>query len=108
MFESHLIPDSNAIIPAQDASKALVNIAAQTPEAALEQLQSSAGGLSNRDADERLEKYGPNTVAHEARSGVIRRFLTLLASPLSLLLLALAAVSFFTGKPGAPSSSRSW
>lgn len=98
MFESHLIPDSNAIIPAQDASKALVNIAAQTPEAALEQLQSSADGLSNRDADERLEKYGPNTVAHEARSGVIRRFLTLLASPLSLLLLALAAVSFFTGE----------
>lgn len=50
--------------------------------------------------DERLEIYGPNIIAHEARHGVLRRFLTLLASPLSLLLLALAIVNLFTGAIG--------
>ena len=50
--------------------------------------------------DERLEKYGPNIIAHEARHGAVRRFLTLLASPLSLLLLALAIVNLFTGAAG--------
>ena len=58
MFKSHIVRDGNAIISAEDAGKVLVKIAAQTPDAALEQLQSSADGLSNREADERLEKYG--------------------------------------------------
>ena len=71
MFKSHIVRDGNAIISAEDAGKVLVKIAAQTPDAALEQLQSSADGLSNREADERLEKYGPNTIAHEARYGAV-------------------------------------
>ncbi len=37
-------------------------------------------------------------MAHEARRGAVLRFLTLLAGPLSLLLLALAVVNFFTGE----------
>ena len=63
-------------------------------------MQSSCDGLANHDVDERLKKYGPNVIAHEARHGAIRRFLTLLASPLSLLLLALAIVNLFTGAAG--------
>lgn len=92
------IPRDGATIQRSDAGTALADIAALTPEAALEQLQSSSSGLSNGEAKLRLAKYGPNAVAHEAQRGVIRRFLTLLASPLSLLLLALALVNFSTGQ----------
>ena len=63
-------------------------------------MESSRDGLADHDVDERLEKYGPNVIAHEARHGAVRRFLTLLASPLSLLLLALAVINLFTGAAG--------
>ncbi|MET3132037.1 Mg2+-importing ATPase [Oxalobacteraceae bacterium GrIS 1.11] len=88
--------DSGAAHP--DAGPALLKIAALPHDAALEQLQSSAAGLRHEEAQRRLRQYGPNTVAHEVRRGALRRFLTLLASPLSLLLLALAAVNFYTGQ----------
>ena len=94
------ISDRQAIIAAQKAGVALADIATKSPEAVLQQLQSSCDGLANHDVDERLAKYGPNVIAHEARHGVLRRFLTLLASPLSLLLLALAIINLFTGAAG--------
>ena len=100
VFKSQLAPNRHVVTPAHDAGIALLTIAIQAPEAALQQLQSSADGLANREADERLEQYGLNTIAHEVRHGAMRRFLTLLASPLSVLLLALAAVNFFTGEAG--------
>ena len=94
------ISEHKAITPAKDAGIALADIATKSPEAALQELQSSHDGLGSRDVDERLEKYGMNTIAHQARHGAVRRFLTLLASPLSLLLLALAIVNLFTGAAG--------
>ena len=94
------ISEHKAIVPAKDAGIALADIATKSPEAALQELQSSHDGLGSRDVDERLEKYGMNTIAHQARHGAVRRFLTLLASPLSLLLLALAIVNLFTGAAG--------
>ena len=85
----HVLRDDASRVASQ-ASKALAGIAALTPEAALEQMQSSCAGLSNGEAKLRHAKFGMNAVEHEARRGTVRHFLTLLASPLSLLLLALA------------------
>jgi Mg2+-importing ATPase len=98
VFGSHVRHGINAVSPAQDTSNALFNITSLTIDAVLEKLQSSADGLQNSEANARLEKFGHNTVAHEVRQGAVRRFLSLLASPLSLLLLALAVVNFFTGE----------
>lgn len=98
MFGIHTLSSSPAVIAAAPASAAIAELASRTPEAALELLQSASDGLSTREADERLRRYGPNEVAHEVRRGVLRRFLTLLASPLSLLLLGLAVVNFFIGE----------
>ncbi|GJJ03357.1 magnesium-translocating P-type ATPase [Duganella rhizosphaerae] len=61
-------------------------------------LGSRAAGLSTPEARLRLQQNGPNAVAHQARGNAALRLLTLLASPLSLLLLALALVNFLTGQ----------
>lgn len=98
MLGSPTLLGSSTIIPVQHANNVLLGVASQSPETVLQNLQSSADGLLNTDADERLKKYGPNTVAHEAHHGAVRRFLSLLASPLSLLLLGLAGVNYGTGQ----------
>src|SRR4030095_1927954 len=50
------------------------------------------------EAIDRLLTYGPNTVAHEARKSAARRLLELFFTPLSILLLVLATVSYLTGE----------
>src|SRR5262249_26777514 len=65
---------------------------------ALEKLGSSPEGLLSREAIDRLSTYGRNTVAHEAPKGPVRRLIELLFTPLSILLLVLASVSYLTGE----------
>ncbi len=76
----------------------LAEIAQLTPEAALARLESSDEGLLERESLERLERYGPNEVAHEAKKHPLRRLAELFASPLPLLLLVLALVADLTGE----------
>jgi len=93
-----------ALIPSQPAASAahaaalLFEFASLPPEAALGKLNSSVEGLLSRDAVERLTSYGPNTVAHEAKKSALRRLGELFATPLSMLLLVLATVSYLTGE----------
>ena len=67
-------------------------------EEVLRRSGSSAEGLLEREAEERLEEHGPNTVAHEVRKNPALRLLELFATPLSLLLLGLATLSWLTGE----------
>ena len=72
-------------------------IGAATTEAVLARLSSSAAGLSKHEAQQRLQQFGPNAIGTPARRAAWARFLTLLASPLSLLLLALALADALIG-----------
>jgi P-type Mg2+ transporter len=98
------VPPTPAPPPQPDAANdtstnaTLLAVAADSPDAALVRLESAAAGLTGQQARERLQRYGPNVVAHETRRGVLARFLKLLASPLSLTLLALSAINFATGE----------
>src|SRR5512137_1722437 len=76
----------------------LVEVAQLTPEAALARLESTDEGLIERESSERLERYGPNEVAHERRKHPLRRLGELFANPLPLLLLVLALVADLTGE----------
>ena len=69
------------------AQKELVNIARLTPDEAMARLGTSADGLLDREADERLERFGLNEVAHEAKKNPLRRFVEVLFTPLGVLLL---------------------
>jgi Mg2+-importing ATPase len=65
--------------------------------AVLADLNSSAKGLSQTEADLRLGKCGPNEVAREKEHGWPRRLLRTICNPLVILLVVLATVSAATG-----------
>lgn len=73
-------------------------IACLDTDKVLSELDSSFYGLLDREAEGRLDKYGKNEVAHEQAKSVPRQLLGHFATPLSLLLLGLATVSFLTGE----------
>ncbi|MGZ5199176.1 MAG: magnesium-translocating P-type ATPase [Telluria sp.] len=75
----------------------LPELAQLAPAAALGALGSSAAGLSSDEAARRRATYGPNEVAATPRLPAVRRFLRVLASPLSLLLFGLALLNILSG-----------
>ena len=60
-------------------------------------MKTSPGGLSKTDAEERLIKHGPNTVAMEKQRGWLWRLFKATRNLLVILLAILATVSFATG-----------
>lgn len=63
----------------------------------LQALSSSAEGLSNAEAKERLEKYGKNKLKEAEKPGLMQRFLAQLKDPMLLILLAAAGISALSG-----------
>src|SRR5436190_1064942 len=78
-------------------SPRLLEAAAREPDEVLKTLQSSTSGLSASEAARRLQEYGPNVIAREARHSHFRLLGKALINPLVILLLVLAASSFLTG-----------
>ena len=76
-------------------------LARLAPEEALAELGSAAGGLDAAEAARRLGVFGPNTVAKETRQSIPKQLLIRLGTPLNVLLLALALVSYLLGDPRA-------
>src|ERR1700736_4122228 len=60
-------------------------------------LRPSPNGLSEEQAAERLEVFGPNEVAYEKKEGWLHRLYVSARNPLVILLTLLASVSFATG-----------
>ena len=63
----------------------------------LSAVDSSADGLSTRQAQERLAKYGLNKLKEAEKPSLVQRFVTQLKDPMLIILLAAAAVSALTG-----------
>ncbi|HEY5235720.1 MAG TPA: magnesium-translocating P-type ATPase, partial [Rhabdochlamydiaceae bacterium] len=61
------------------------------------QLSSRITGLTSQEAQERLEKYGPNSLKPQQRGKGITLFLSQFKSPLILLLIGAAILSFSLG-----------
>ena len=80
------------------AGQELLAIAPMAPDAAMAVLGTSLAGLPSTEAEARLEQYGLNEVAHEKQKSALRRLAELFATPLSILLLALALVNYETGE----------
>lgn len=84
--------------PNGDRAAELVRDAATQDIAALfQRLNSSATGLTDEEAAERLEVFGPNEVAQEKHHGWLQRFYHAAVNPLVILLTLLATLSFATG-----------
>jgi magnesium-transporting ATPase (P-type) len=82
---------------AHAAPPVLVDLAQLDNEHVLQRLESSVEGLSESDAEARLQKYGPNAVAHEARQSIAMQLLRRVRNPLNLMLLTLACISLVMG-----------
>jgi P-type Mg2+ transporter len=88
----HPFRENGAAISAQLLAKARADA-----DALLRELGSRLEGLSQAEAEARLEQVGPNEIAREKRQSLPRRLLNNVKNPLIILLVALGAVSFMTG-----------
>ena len=89
-------------------SPLLLEAAGSEPEEVLQKLHTSKDGLSEEEAERRLQEYGPNVVARDERHPHIQLLGKALINPLVILLLVLAAFSFLTGDSGPAASCSSW
>jgi P-type Mg2+ transporter len=79
------------------ASAVLLDLTAGDADGVFQKLNTTASGLSDEEAEKRLEEYGPNVVTHERRFERLRLLGKALVNPLVILLLLLATVSLLTG-----------
>jgi Mg2+-importing ATPase len=78
------------------ASPLLAEAAGKPGEEVFQMLGTAPTGLTEAEAAERLEKYGPNQVAREKKQSWPHRFYTAARNPLVILLTVLAILSFAT------------
>ncbi len=69
----------------------------QTPDEVLRDLGVGPQGLSTKEAQERLAKYGPNKLKEAEKPTLLQRFLAQLKDPMLIILMVAAAVSGLTG-----------
>ncbi|GAA4438978.1 cation-translocating P-type ATPase [Pontibacter saemangeumensis] len=67
-------------------------------EEVLAQLTSSAKGLTEAEAEERLSKHGPNALAEKRRQNPFRMLLRQFTETMVVILIVAALLSFFLGK----------
>ncbi len=65
----------------------------RSSEEVIAELNSSEAGLSEAEAQKRLEENGPNKLAEGKKESLIKRFFKQLAEPMTIILLVAAAVS---------------
>jgi len=99
-FRPQFGPANSFLAPAAMPAGELQTTARFDAYRVLHRLGSTDEGLLEREAKQRLEEYGPNTVAYEVRKNPALRLVELFLTPLSLLLLGLAALSWLTGETG--------
>ena len=80
-------------------SSKLLQLAALEPSMLLEQFQSRPDGLTQEEAETRLEQYGKNIFIKEQRLSFFQRLWENLRNPLVILLAVLDGLSFLTGDP---------
>ena len=66
-------------------------------DAVLAELQTTETGLTTAQAEERLQKYGPNKLKEAEKPSLLQRFLSQLKDPMLIILMIAAAVSALTG-----------
>lgn len=74
-------------------TKLVKRIAQEDKFATLQRLQTSISGLTQTDAEQRLEKYGPNEVANKKNNTKLHFFIQAFFTPFTVVLLILALVS---------------
>ncbi len=86
-------------LPSGSASEGkTLDFARMTPEQAMSALGVTPVGLTSEEAEERLERHGPNELSHLKRRGVVADLLHRLRNPLVIQMLIIALVSGLIGE----------
>lgn len=83
--------------PRQEHADALRSESLRSIPEVMDRWATNAGGLSQAEADRRLQLHGPNVLAKDHRPSVLRLLQVAFFNPLVLLLAVLGLVSFATG-----------
>jgi P-type Mg2+ transporter len=75
------------------------NYWSKEPAQVLEQLQTTKEGLSNDEAARRLKQYGLNSFSTQKQRSALKLFLSQFASPITIILILAATLSFFLQDP---------
>ena len=75
----------------------LAEVSRLQPGEACSKAGTSLEGLSQTEADARLEKFGLNLIAGETKATILQELWSRARNPLNALLLSLATVSYFSG-----------
>ena len=78
-------------------SKQADELASISVEALFQRLGTTKAGLSEEEAERRLDQYGPNEIAEEKARTWVHRLFTASRNPLVILLTVLATISYATG-----------
>ena len=95
------MPKNGSKIAAAKVSAELVRAAGLGVPEALAMVESSSAGLSEAEAEARLEKYGPNELSTEKPRGWPGLLWDAFWNTLNILLLVLGAITYFTGESAA-------
>lgn len=68
----------------------------QSTEEVLKELNSTDNGISNKEAEKRLEENGKNKLDEPEKDGIIKKFVKSLMDPMIIMLLAAAGISLVT------------
>ncbi len=74
------------------------NISSASAKEILTQLQSDKNGLSQKEAEKRLQLHGKNTISEKKEVGIILEFFSHFANPLIIVLLCAASISAYFGE----------
>ena len=77
-------------------SDQLLEMAREESDAVLARLQSQSGGLSTKEAEARVKRYGLNEIAREKRQSPLRCLWDNVSNPLVLLLIGLGILSYLS------------
>ena len=86
----------------------VVSEANESVDATLKQTNGSLDGLLTADALERLQRAGPNEVAHDRAPHALVQLLRAFKNPFVLVLLGLSVITFFTDVYLAAPDDRNW
>jgi Mg2+-importing ATPase len=89
--------NNKQVAPDAGVSKQVDELATISVEELFQRLGACEAGLSEEEAERRLDQYGPNEVAGEEAHTWIHRLFTASRNPLVILLTVLATISYATG-----------
>ena len=92
-------PAARTSRPRRDVAVSAELVAASRcdPAGATRGLDCTDAGLDEAQAVERLQRFGPNQIAQERRTGILYEIVNRTKNPLNALLLTLSVVSYFLG-----------